>query len=587
MKSNLKRIISLLLILLVVITCASMLFGCNDSKKKKERDARERSDSVVAVKDAILGAIDDKWSADLDDGAIAKLDNAGDFVVTNGWADLVCEILKNSALQTGKLTALKNAAASEEGQKLLADFNSNAQLLIPIMRSADFTSTDISNIVYDLICSLVSDSGRVIDGMLKRLTELRDDPSVTIAARKNIDDCNASLSISKGIFVPSEQEQTEMLAAFAKAKAPMSELISFAYNMSVGSITDNIFEALFSENGALGNITDSEIYTIISTLLRSVTDLKIALDDNAIKDLNAAMALIINKFDTALVASSLYSQIVQYAKYAFAVVDAIPALCDMVSSAGRIFDDPMFLRNLREAMSGDIDDETKKINSAIVTAQVLLKIREDFTAEELCGIIDKVIAQMSDEYQKTLPVMALDIALNISTVLANVEKDTIVGAVGLKHDILKEEDIATVIGSVFLNMNLDNFKQTFAEYKSGEAGTYAMQVATAICAFDLFGIKNDYAQFSDAWYNYYVITGVGLAQEKIIATLPKIAEDIKAFVDDFYDDSSDSFKTVESIAKTALKNTTLSKADKDAFNAELQKCDMLGIVELLALIING
>ena len=160
MKKNLSKAISVLFAVMLTAVTAVALFACNN-RNDNDADAKLRADNVAALKDRLLNAADEKWSGEMDNADVAALKNAGDYVVAAGWADLICDVFEGSALQTGKLTSLKNYVLSEDGQKLLKDFEGNAELLIPLMRAVGFTPTDISNLTYDLLCALVSDSGKI------------------------------------------------------------------------------------------------------------------------------------------------------------------------------------------------------------------------------------------------------------------------------------------------------------------------------------------------------------------------------------------------------------------------------------------
>ena len=183
MKKTLSKAISVLFAVMLTAVTAVALFACNN-RNDNDADAKLRADNVAALKDRLLNAADEKWSGEMDNADVAALKNAGDYVVAAGWADLICDVFEGSALQTGKLTSLKNYVLSEDGQKLLKDFEGNAELLIPLMRAVGFTPTDISNLTYDLLCALVSDSGNTVDAIISRLAELKKISGITHPCKK-------------------------------------------------------------------------------------------------------------------------------------------------------------------------------------------------------------------------------------------------------------------------------------------------------------------------------------------------------------------------------------------------------------------
>lgn len=588
MKKTIRKFISALLVVLVAVMCASLLFACNDDNDP-EKDARERAESVSAVKSDILKAIDGKWSGSLTDTEIASLDNAGDYIVVEGWADMICEVFKASSLQTGKLKALKNAVASKDGQTLLADFDENAELLIPVMRAAGFTPTDISNLFYDLLCSLVKDSGKVIDGMSEKLNRVKTSSAIGITARNNINLCLQNLSKAKTEFVPNAERQQQMLSAFDKAKSPMSELVAFAYNMSIGTINDSIFDAVFGADGALTDITDSEINTIISTLLRNVSNLKSALGGENIANLDNAMKLVIDNFDKDGDLYPLYAQVVRYAKYAYMFVDVIPAVCDMVGSAGKIFDDTALIGQLREVAGATLNDNAETFNGAILISKILLKITEDFTADELCAIVDGIGVPTQSEYQKAMPLLALDVALNISSLFKIDGEGNVDDAFTAKHpDLIGNDDLQVMVGAIYLNMNFDNFRQVYSDYKNGKATFSQLQNAKNKCCFDNFGIENPYDEFNasvrDSWYNYYVNNGIEIANRKCAELSQKVVADVKLFIKEFYAENSASKPPVIEMAGWQLFAEELSNEDAEQYQTTIAESEIYGILMLLAVL---
>lgn len=588
MKTAFKKLISTVLAAALAIICACTLFACNKDKERVERDAKLRAENVATVKDTVLNAMDESWRGELDDTSVAALNNAGDYISASGWADMVMEVLKKSSLQTAKLTALKNAVTSQDGKKLLKDFEGNAELLIPLMRSADFTATDISNLTYDLLCALIGESRAAIDKMTNRLNAVKTTPSIASAAKSNIDINLLNLAVIKERLAPTEQEKTTMLAALAEAKAPLGEIVAFAYKMSIGSITDNIFNALFGADGALADITDGEISTVINAMITNASILKNALDDAAIQKLNRAIALIIDKFDKNVGISTIYDQIVQYSKYSYMVIDAIPSLCDVLVSAGGVFDSAL-ISELRQTVLQESNSKSQLINSAIIMAKVLLAASEDFDEAGLCAAVDKVGAQVNGEYKKTIPIFALDVALNLASWYEDFDQDSVTG----KHpQIISQSDFDVVLGTVLLTFGLDNFNQEYLKYKNGTVNSSsAVITAAGLCGFKQLGIENPYnpvlvSEF-EAWYSYYAVTGVELATQKAVEVCGYAVNDIKAFISDFYAPSSDSKQVLQTIADWQLVSGNLSNEEYAAYEEQIFKSDMVGLLVLIQLLLGN
>lgn len=585
MKKNIRKILSAVCAVLLVVLLSGALFACNKNKdkdKKAEQERRERTESVATIRHEILHAMDGNWAGDMSDDQVATLENAGDYVVASGWADMACDVFFNSALQTGKLTALKNYVKSDDGQKLLKDFSGNAEYLIPLLRSADFTSTDISNLTYDLLCSLVANSAQIFDGISARLVRLRGMSGISYATASNLDSNIVNLAVIKRDFVPSDAEKQSMLTAFERAKTPLAEIVEFAYNMSIGSVTDSIFDALFSQDGALTDITNGEISTVINTLLSNANSLKVALNDDALANINSAINLIISKFDRASGASTLYGEVVRYAKYVNMVVDVIPALCSFSSSAGKVFDDAL-INSLRNVVGKDLDDKVDSVNEAIILAKIVLQVGKDMTKSQLLGIVDKIGASVGEDHQKALPVIILDVALNLSSWFDNLEEANFDG----KHpDIIAEADVKALVGAILMALNLDKAKKSFYDYQNEELSFSVLDNAMSACGFENFGIENTINRWQNpkGWAEYYLTEGVSIANRKTVEVCQKAVRDIKKFVEDFYAQNSQSKAGIEAIANMQLVDSNLSSDEYGAYESAIMRSDLFGILVLISLI---
>ncbi|MDE6302010.1 MAG: hypothetical protein K2M36_00270, partial [Clostridia bacterium] len=350
-----------------------------------------------------LSRVNKDWSADTGKEELIAMDSASDYIVAIEWAEFVCDVLVNSSLQTGKLQVLAEIAQSEEGKKLIDDFTENAELIVPLFRRVDFTPTDISNLVYDLLRALAEESGEVFDGIIARAEELRGMTGVTPAVYQKLSGVIGDMSAAKNKLVPTSAERDEMLAAFEKAKEPMSALIEFAYNMSVTVANDNLFDVLLGGEGALADISNSEIITLIGTLRENIADLKLALTEDAVNSLNGAFDLIINKFDGSSVASVLYAQIVQYSKTAYMLVDIIPFMCDIAYSASEVFMEGELIDELKQTVGKELNNYARVANSAIITAKLVTKVTDTFSKQTFEELIADIRTQSMGDYRKSVP----------------------------------------------------------------------------------------------------------------------------------------------------------------------------------------
>ncbi|MDE5600933.1 MAG: hypothetical protein K2J16_00360 [Clostridia bacterium] len=593
MKGIFRKSISALLLLLVLVLCTSVLFACDKNKDKdEERDRQARVDSVATIKDAFLSGMDEHWKGELDNDEVAALNNAGEYIVAAGWTQLVCDVLSESSLQTAKLQSLATNMSSDDGKALIKDFTENAEFLITLVKQVSFTPQDISNLVYDLIYALVDRSSTTISSMSTRLNQIRTRAGISDTTRENLSAYMVNLSMTKSTLVPTASEKQNILKAFEDAKAPLFELIEFAYNSSISAVSDNLFGAIFEGGGALQEINNSEIVTLVNTVLSNVTSLKEALNADALAKLNNALSLVIEKFDTNAIYSAVYGQIVKYAKYAYMVVDVIPIVCDVVNAGGVALTNDDTITQLKNAMANDdkIGEGAHGINLTIMTAKVVLEVMKKFDEQELCGIMDEIVKGSAGDFQKAIPILALDVMLNISALYDSMFGNSVSAA---HPEVITTETLRTIVSAIIsLNGNLDKFKQTYYEYTVGKATFAQLKSVADGCQFGDYGIVNPNAvaynerdkEKVKLWYDYYMNEGIRKINEVVAECTASALTDIKLFINEFYQEGTDSSESIKTIASWQMLTESITDEELMARFEIVKKGAIMGLVGVVYMI---
>lgn len=607
MKRDFRKIISILLVIILALLCVGMLSACNKNKRKnaEERDRQARTQSVAIIKNNFLHGLNEKWAVELENGGsenkkleelnddqVAELDDAGEYIVTAGWTQLVCDVLSASALQTAKLESLASAVESDEGRALMADFSQNAELLVTLAKRVSFTEQDIAGLVYDLLYALVDKSGSTIDAMQNRLGTIKRRSGLRGQTIYNINVYSANLNVARSKIVPTKSEKDKMLAAFSDAYGPLSDLVAFAYTTSSSATDSGIFDVLFTGGGALSDISNSEIITLANALLGNVSNLKTSLDGDSLSKLNKALSLIIEKFDTKIISSVLYAQIVKYAKYAYMVVDVIPVVCDIVTVGGGMLKDTEFITQIKNviANSKTLNEETQAVNFAIIMSKMLIEVMNKFDEQELCDIIENACKRNGKDYQKAVPFLLLDAVLNISSLLSDsIESGDDFDFTAIHPDVMDAKTLGIMLSTVFfLNSNLDRLKQTYYEYTIGEKKISDLKNIAVWCSFADFGIEertlsnNSSSEQVKEWYEYYMTEGLSKINDVVSDCIDKAVEDIKLYINEFYEEGSDSHDVFQTIADWQLLSKNISETEL------LEKLEVMkrgAVLRLFALLI--
>ncbi len=596
-----SKSILILLLVIVLILCASLV-ACN---KKGQTDAqKERARQVERAEQTFLVGLNSKWNANLTDEEIAKLDTAGDYVVTKGWTSLVCEVLKDSSLQTAKIQTFADTLESEDGKKLLEEFSQNAELLVPLLKRIGLTSGDVSSLAYDLVSKLIQSGSKTVSQIVDRLDGVKDvmiQNGASAAAIQNVSENRVVLNLAKQSLNATDAQKREMQSALDNAKNAFGELIAFAYDTSVNTLTDELYSKIFEEDGALSNVSESELSTLVSALLGNVSKLKNALSQSEVEKLDAALNLFIENFDDKNISSQVYAQIMIYAKYAYMVADVIPSLCEVAEASREVISSKAFIEDFLSCVKLEndetLDDTTNTFNKLVLSARVIDGIMAEgrFDQNAINSLIDRVCEQGKDGYQKAMPVIVLDLLLNVSDLVGNDEsaEESFTPA---HSDVIDNDTLALMIVSVMFASNVEKMKQAYYDFEMNPTQTnlQALYLKASLCNIE--GILDESYPYSrpskpdesnipyiKQWYQWNVAR-IDAVSQKITSCVDSVKADLKLFVSDFFAENSESRDAMKQIAGWQIQEKNIAEGVMDAeYMPVLLKSRILGAALLFVL----
>lgn len=580
------RSILIISLLIALILCACLV-ACND---KEDEDKNERAAQSDRIEQIFLGSLNEAWGVNLSNDDVSKVSNAGDYVVTQGWTRFVCDVIRDSSMQTAKIRSLADTLQSDDGKKLLKEFSDNAELLVPMLKQIGLTSNDVSSLAYDLIAKLINDGRSTISNIVDRLDNVKDIMVAnggSAAAVENVAQNRAVLNLAQQSLNATSEEKAQMQTALANAKNAMSELVSFAYDTSVNTLTDELYSKLFEQDGALSNVSESELSTLVGALLGNVKRLKNALTENEIEKLNTALNLFITEFDDKKISSQVYSQILIYAKYAYMAVDVIPSLCEIAEASEGVLSKKEFITDflLTAKLDNDqtLDKNTNAINKMILAARVIDGVMESgrFNAQNIKSLIERICKQGSEGYQKAMPVIVLDLLLNVSDIMDNAQG----GALTPSHpDIIDNDTFTIMVGALLFSARVEKMKQAYYDFElnSTKANLTKLYNEASLCGFEgILGESNPNVKpqnpdeetmpYIKNWYNWY-IGKIEAVSVKVASCIDSVEKDLKAFVADYYADGSKSRDALKQIASWNIhsENIESEKIETEYFPVLLQ-----------------
>lgn len=552
---KLSKVISLILIVILLVTAVFSLAACNKNKKKGEPD--HRAEYCDSLESAVITGLNQEWAVNMNDNQVALLSDAGNYIVTSEWVKLICDTVEDSTLQSAKIKTFADFASSDEGKAMFGNFSENVSSLLDLFYQVDFTAEDIASLIYGFMYKTVDKSSEMMDRMKDRLLDIKANKFATPEAINNLTIYIENVNKSRTQFVPNASEKSALLEALSKAESGITDLVKFIYGISLDSITENILNIVTTEDGALSDVTDTEIKTIISAVASNAASLKSSLTKDEISNINNALDLIIKKFDQTTGSSLVFSQIVTYSEYAYMIVDAVPEICDLLSAFANSIDDGI-IASFKTVITEieNYDDKTSNaelmmVNCSVGLAKLVSKISNEFGQDGLNNLIDTLYEKSNqDDYHKTFPIYFADLFANIDSVFSNLVdgKETFV----VKHpEILTDEALVTIINvSLALKSSLNKFIKAYYDDVMNGDKTFANSKMLAARSFgDIVSNPYDVTYQPDLWYSTYVNGVTSYLDEHSTIYLDTAKADLKKFVEEYYAAGSTVKSATEKLAE--------------------------------------
>jgi len=557
---HLKKFTSTLLVVLLLVTVVFSLVACNKNKGNNNTPPQDtRNNYCESLEAIVIPVLNSSWTANMSDDQIAALDTAGEYVVASSWVSIIKDIVYSSSLQTEKIGAVVEYLNTDDGKAMLADFSKNGANILDLFEAIGLTNEDISNLIYDVLYTIVDKSDSILSDMIARITTIKSNSNTTDTSIDNLQTYLSNLNQAKTDFVPTELEKADFLTAIEKSKSGIADLVKFAYSISLGALTDNILSMIESGEGALTDLDNSEIIAVINAISNNVIELKASLTQEKIDNINATLTLIMTKFDNPTSTSLVFSQIVSYAKTAYLIVDAIPQICDVIDSFTSSIDEN-FINIIKDYVvyldaykNGESTDEILVANTSIVAAKFISSALTNLGEEKLSTLISTLYqkATSSDDYQKAFPLYCVDILANISAVLTNLvmKSETIETA---HPTIITKSVLQDVINLTFgLNNTLTKFKEAYRTDNMNGDTTYteSKKIAVSLATY----VDNQYAVNQPVlWYTTFVNGTIDYLNTRSEAVVSLVKQDLEAFVNDYFEEGSTIKTNMEDLANDAL-----------------------------------
>ena len=383
------------LVLLIVAMSAVCLSACNDDDGPDP--AAERAEAVNALRVNTLAALDAKWTPGLTDTEIIGLASPGSYIEAVLWTEMLAEVVSASRLQTGKISTAAEFIASDEGRKLFADAAGNLDSAMELVDALGLTSEDVSELGFDLLCAVVSETRAMYTEVANRLNAIKD--KVLGAGNENIAAAAERAERIVESFGKDEASAAESVAqtlkALGEAEEGVKTVLAFAYDteriFGTGESGEGLAGLIGSAaegEGALANVSEREMFAWLDGVLAGFEEFGKSMTAEKIASVKAALASVRECFQGFAQPVEVVRDVMEWLRGAEELLGEVPFLTGAIAAAtdviyergedeGYTYDFVRRLKLLAEEEDGTLAD----INSYILAGEAILSFAEDYDAQ--------------------------------------------------------------------------------------------------------------------------------------------------------------------------------------------------------------
>ena len=383
------------LVLLIVAMSAVCLSACNDDDGPDP--AAERAEAVNALKVNTLAALDSKWTPGLTDTEIIALASPGSYIEAVLWTEMLAEVVSASRLQTGKIRTAAEFIASDEGKKLFADAAGNLDSAMELVDALGLTSEDVSELGFDLLCAVVSETRAMYTEVANRLNAIKD--KVLGAGNENIAAAAERAERIVESFGKDEASAAESVAqtlkALGEAEEGVKTVLAFAYDteriFGTGESGEGLAGLIGSAaegEGALANVSEREMFAWLDGVLAGFEEFGKSMTAEKTASVKAALASVRECFQGFAQPVEVVRDVMEWLRGAEELLGEVPFLTGAIAAAtdviyergedeGYTYD---FVRRLK-LLAAEEDGTLADINSYILAGEAILSFAKVYDAQ--------------------------------------------------------------------------------------------------------------------------------------------------------------------------------------------------------------
>lgn len=391
--ADVLRVLLAAVLVMLLIASFFALAACN--KKDGPDPAAERAEAVNALKINTLAALDAEWTPGLTDAEIIGLASPGSYIEATLWTEMLAEVVSASRLQTGKIRTAAEFIASEEGRKLFADAAGNLDAAMELVDALGLTSEDVSELGFDLLCAVVSETRAMYTEVANRLNAIKD--KVLGAGNENIAAAAERAERIVESFGKDEASAAESVAqtlkALGEAEEGVKTVLAFAYDteriFGTGESGEGLAGLIGSAaegEGALANVSEREMFAWLDGVLAGFEEFGKSMTAEKIASVKAALASVRECFQGFAQPVEVVRDVMEWLRGAEELLGEVPFLTGAIAAATDVIYERgedggyTYVRRLK-LLAEEEDGTLADINSYILAGEAILSFADVYDAQ--------------------------------------------------------------------------------------------------------------------------------------------------------------------------------------------------------------
>jgi|GEM_PF-6280646 len=557
-----KKCLVLIALVLCLLLLATMFVACNkdeDLNRDEQKETEDRNAAILALSNALLSADSDTWQANMSDADIAKLTDAGDYIISNNWVVFFCDVINTAEIRTAKIQSLTavivEAVKEEKDRKAAAEQTETTddddiepktvmEYIKLVVSKSDLLGSEMSSLAYVLLYKVIDEADIVYRKAETDCIRISERGDLSGDTRDNVNAAKKEILRAKTYLnaqLP-ETKQQEIVGAMAKSKDDFQSIFSTMYD-TLALLSIDISSLMSGGEGgsSISSLSTQDILNVLFSLKKTIGQSNSYFQNNqeSVETVSKILRDISSVVDTMVATNDIIGAAVTVVRYSGSALSILPFGVSFLYHSWDALNE-QFIDDVKEHVFGV--DKPLYENYMIFFARMIKEYRIE-TGTDFAGSkeytydrIDELDSYVDNDQYAALIYLAVDAVLNLSSSMRYVPGD----------DEAKNAYYQSILRPVTLFIDLTAFKNEYTDYIKDEtkrssltlrAGSIYDSINTInpeiITQFELTK-PTDTTELDDEWYINYHKAAMAAFFYCRDNTKESINPDLKHYIDETY-----------------------------------------------------